>query len=62
MATGMARGMRFIEKKVPRSVVRGIQLGLALLLIKTSINFIYIDYVIALISILVIIIFFMASR
>lgn len=62
LATGMARGMRFIEKKVPRSVVRGIQLGLALLLIKTSINFIYIDYNIALISILVIIIFFIISR
>jgi hypothetical protein len=58
----MAKGMRFVEKKDLRSVVRGIQLGLALLLIKTSINFIYIDYVIALISILVIIIFFMASR
>jgi len=62
LATGMARGMRFIEKKVPRSVVRGIQLGLALLLIKTSINFIYIDYNIALISVLVIIIFFIISR
>lgn len=59
---GMFGGMRFIEKMVPQSVIRGIQLGLALILLKTSIRFMIDDYMLASISIAIIILFFIAGR
>ncbi len=59
---GFCKGMKFIQGKIPRSVIRGIQLGLALLLVKTSINFIIKDYTIALICIIIVIIFFVAAK
>ena len=39
LVLGFGKGMKFIQEKVPQSVIRGIQLGLALLLIKTSFDF-----------------------
>lgn len=40
LVLGFCKGMKFIQEKVPYSIIKGMQLGLALLLIKTSINFI----------------------
>ncbi len=57
LVLGFCKGMTFIQKKVPTSVVRGIQLGLALLLIKASINFVVGDYLLAALSIGIIILF-----
>ena len=62
LTLGMFGGMRFIEKMVPKSVIRGIQLGLALILFKTSIRFIIDDYMLASISIAIIVLFFIAGR
>ncbi|TKJ33144.1 sulfate transporter [bacterium (candidate division B38) B3_B38] len=61
-ALGLFKGMKFIQEKVPQSVIRGIQLGLALLLIKTSINFIVGDYILAIICISIIVLFLMANK
>jgi hypothetical protein len=55
LGIGLFKGMKFIREKVPLSVIRGIQLGLALLLIKTSTHFIIGDYVIASICILIVV-------
>lgn len=56
------RGMQFIKRYIPQSVIRGIQAGLALLLLRTSINFVTGDIFFAAISVLIIICFFLASR
>jgi MFS superfamily sulfate permease-like transporter len=62
LALGFFKGMKFIREKVPSSVIRGIQLGLALILIETSVNFISGDYLLAIISIIIIILFVIASK
>ena len=59
---GFCKGMKFIQEKVPYSVIRGIQLGLALLLIKTSTNFIIGDYILAIICIIIVILFLVANK
>jgi hypothetical protein len=51
-----------IERYVPQSVVRGIQLGLALLLFKASLDFIFKDPLFFSIGVAIIIIFFVLSR
>jgi MFS superfamily sulfate permease-like transporter len=58
---GLIGGMRYIRKKIPTSVIRGIQLGLALVLVNTSLRFIIQDPTFALAAIGLIIIFFVAS-
>lgn len=62
LALGFFKGMKFIRERVPSSVIRGIQLGLALILIKTSVNFISDDYLLAVISIVIIVLFLIASK
>jgi len=59
---GSCKGMKYLQEKVPSSVIAGIQLGLALLLIKTSIHFIVGDYLLAITSIIIIILFLVANR
>ena len=59
---GFCKGMKFIQEKVPSSVVRGIQMGLALILFKTSINFIIKDSILSIICITIIILFFVANK
>ncbi|MBA7650472.1 hypothetical protein ES703_58278 [subsurface metagenome] len=59
---GFCKGMKVIQEKVPISVIRGIQLGLALLLFKTSINFIIGDYILAIICIIIVILFLIANK
>jgi hypothetical protein len=51
-----------IERHVPQSVVRGIQLGLALLLLKASIDFVFKDPVFFVLGIVIIATFFIVSR
>ena len=62
LVLGFCKGMKFIQEKVPDSVIRGIQLGLALLLVKISINFVIGDYILAIICIAIIVLFLIANR
>ena len=62
LVLGFCKGMNFVQRKVPNSVIRGIQLGLALLLIKTSINFIIGDYILAIVCIIIVILFLIANK
>jgi MFS superfamily sulfate permease-like transporter len=62
LVLGFCKGMKFIQEKVPQSVIRGIQLGLALLLIKTSINFIVGDYILATVCIIIAILFLIVNK
>jgi len=59
---GYCKGMKFIQKKVPQSVIRGIQLSLALILIKTSFNFIILDYFLAIFCLIIIALFLVANK
>jgi len=59
---GFCKGMQFIKERVPQTVIRGVQLGLALTLVNTSFDFIIKDYIFALTCIMITILFFIASR
>ncbi|KUG19186.1 MAG: putative sulfate/molybdate transporter [Methanomicrobiaceae archaeon] len=59
---GISGGMTKIGERIPKSVVRGVQAGLALLLLRTSLGYIVADVPFAAISIAVILIFFVASQ
>ncbi len=58
---GVFKGMSFLKKKVPKSIVRGIQAGLALILIRTSLGYITDDIFLASLGIVIIIVFFIFS-
>ncbi|MEF8832324.1 MAG: putative sulfate/molybdate transporter [Candidatus Thermoplasmatota archaeon] len=62
LVMGYLGGMKIIEKKVPQSVIRGIQLGLALILLETSFDFLTSDYLISGLSIGIILAFLGAKR
>jgi MFS superfamily sulfate permease-like transporter len=62
LVLGFCKGMKFIQEKVPYSVIRGIQLGLALLLLKTSIKFIIGDLILATLCIMIIVLFLLANK
>ncbi|MCD5425758.1 MAG: putative sulfate/molybdate transporter [Methanosarcinaceae archaeon] len=53
---GSFKGMRFVQKKVPMSVIKGIQIGLALILFNTTIDFILKDLIFGIVCILIIVI------
>ena len=59
---GFVKGMKFLSDKVPNSVIRGIQLGLALILLETSIDFVVEDFLISGISIAIILGFFVVKQ
>lgn len=62
---GFMGGMKFIRDKIPQSLIRGVQLGLALILLETSYQFIshsHSDFYIAVIGIAVIVIFFVLKK
>ncbi|TVQ86838.1 MAG: sulfate transporter [Bacteroidetes bacterium] len=59
---GYLKGLNFLQKNIPQSVIRGIQLGLTLVLIKVSLGFIIWDLIIALICIGVIVLFFLLNK
>lgn len=59
---GLVGGMTWIGERIPKSVVRGVQAGLALLLLKTSLGYIVSDIIFAALSIGIIVLFFVASQ
>ncbi|MCK8519125.1 putative sulfate/molybdate transporter [Methanoculleus sp. 7T] len=59
---GLVGGMTWIGERIPRSVVRGVQAGLALLLLKTSLGYIVSDALFAAVSVGIIVAFFIASQ
>lgn len=57
---GYVKGMERLQKLIPVSVIRGMQVGLALILLRTSFGFIIEDPVFAGLAILIIVAFFIA--
>ncbi len=62
LAIGLVGGMAWLEGRIPRSVIRGVQAGLALLLLRTSLGYIVADPLVAVLAIAVIVAFFVASQ
>ncbi|BBL69001.1 putative sulfate/molybdate transporter [Methanoculleus chikugoensis] len=62
LAIGLVGGMAWLEGRIPRSVIRGVQAGLALLLLRTSLGYIVVDTLVAVLAIAVIVAFFIASQ
>jgi hypothetical protein len=62
LALGYGRWMELIERWIPQSVIRGIQLGLALLLLRTAATFMTGDLLYFAIGIAIIIAFLVAGR
>ncbi len=59
---GFLKAFSFIQKKVPTSVIRGIQLGLAIVLLRTSFGFFVDDLLIAVVCTGVILLFFVLNN
>ncbi|WOF15327.1 sulfate transporter [Methanoplanus sp. FWC-SCC4] len=58
---GYLRGMKKIQRFIPESVIRGVQAGLAILLLKTSFGFVINDLTFALISVFIVLLFMILS-
>lgn len=61
LALGCCGSMTWLRDRIPVSVIRGVQAGLALLLIQTSLGFVVSDPLFAGISIAVVVLFFLAA-
>ncbi|UUX91592.1 putative sulfate/molybdate transporter [Methanoplanus endosymbiosus] len=61
IAIGYLRGMSKIQRWIPKNVIRGIQAGLALLLLKTSLNFVVNDIFYSAVSVIIILIFLLIT-
>jgi len=59
---GLLGGMNWLADRIPKSVIRGVQAGLALLLLRTSLDYILADALFAALSIGIILAFFFASQ
>jgi len=59
---GLLGGMTWLADRIPKSVIRGVQGGLALLLLRTSLDYILADALFAALSIGIILAFFFASQ
>lgn len=59
---GLFGGMTWLADRIPKSVIRGVQGGLALLLLRTSLDYILADALFAALSIGIILAFFFASQ
>ncbi|NLB00757.1 MAG: sulfate transporter [Methanomicrobiales archaeon] len=59
---GFIGGMNWIGDRIPKSVIRGVQAGLALILLRTSLGYIVSDVLVAAISIGIILVFFIVSQ
>ncbi len=59
---GLVGGMTWLGDRIPKSVIRGVQAGLALLLLRTSLGYIVADALFAAVSIGIILVFFIASQ
>jgi hypothetical protein len=62
LALGLIGGMKRLRNWIPQAVIRGVQLGLALLLVRTSITFILPDPVVAAVCIGIVLLFIAADR
>jgi MFS superfamily sulfate permease-like transporter len=62
LAIGALGGMKRLQDAIPQAVIRGVQLGLALLLLKTSLKFIVPDPLIAAVCIGIVLFFFVLKR
>src|SRR5690554_4350334 len=62
LVLGLVGGMTWLGDRIPKSVIRGVQAGLALLLLKTSFGYIVTDVLVAALSIAIILVFFVASQ
>ena len=58
---GLVGGMTWLGDRIPKSVIRGVQAGLALILLRTSLGYIVDDVLFAIVSIAIIVVFFIAS-
>ncbi|MBP2146432.1 MFS superfamily sulfate permease-like transporter [Methanofollis sp. W23] len=61
LALGCCGSMTWLRDRIPVPVIRGVQAGLALMLIKTSLGFVVSDPLFAGISIAVVVLFFLAA-
>lgn len=61
MIVGITGGMTYIKKMVPPSIIRGIQLGLAFMLLRTAIEFIGADMLLGLVSLCIVALFTLSS-
>jgi hypothetical protein len=59
---GFGRGMAALERWIPQSVIRGIQLGLALILLRTTVGFASADLLFFALGVLIVIAFFLGGR
>ncbi|HOI12651.1 MAG TPA: putative sulfate/molybdate transporter [Methanoculleus sp.] len=59
---GLVGGMTWLGDRIPKSVIRGVQAGLALLLLRTSLGYILADVLVAALAIAIILAFFVASQ
>ncbi|MFH1311623.1 MAG: putative sulfate/molybdate transporter, partial [Candidatus Eisenbacteria bacterium] len=62
LAFGSVRGMKFLQERVPHSVIRGIQMGLALMLARTATGFIKADHGMSVICLGILFCFLVISR
>ena len=62
LVLGSVRGLKSLKERVPSGVIRGVQLGLALLLARTAIGFVRADHGMAFVSLGVILCFSIISR
>nr|MBP7299736.1 putative sulfate/molybdate transporter [Methanoculleus sp.] len=58
LVLGLAGGMTWLGDRIPKSVIRGVQAGLALILLRTSLGYIVDDVLFAIVSIAIIVVFF----
>ena len=61
LAIGYLKGMKKIQKYIPESVIRGVQAGLAIILLKTSFGFVVNDLSFAVISVAIVLLFMIIS-
>ena len=61
LTLGYLKGMKKIQRFIPESVIRGVQAGLALLLLKTSFHFVVNDLTFAVISVVIVVLFMIIS-
>ncbi len=59
---GFFRSMKTFQRLIPKSVIHGIQLGLALILLRTSYDFITLDPGPAMVGVLVVVVFLLMKR
>lgn len=62
LVLGLVGGMTWLGDRIPKSVIRGVQAGLALVLLETSLGYILPDLLVAAVAIAIILAFFIVSQ